>query len=223
MNKAKLPLKHSLAPLATALSYLLIAALPSMGLMLGSLAAASPTQAPQQTPRATPAGPTTFQKLLSESNLSFHPPLDLQESKGLAQLHCNKHFSKADNSLDLCIMLRPIARMSIDYEDPHSSAPDPNQIYPLLFESLVNTLSDHQHNVSQSYSPEQAQSLFGADWANAAAFNLQTQFKQHGKPNALLVASHKHGQADLYLLFRYGDAALAKRDIPKYLGIMRFD
>lgn len=205
MSKAKLPL-------------LIGALLLSSGLAFGS----SELEGPPQT-GSTQAGSTTFQKLLKESSLRYHPPEELQESQGLTQLQCNKHFSKADNSLDLCIMLRPIARMNIDYEDPHSSAPDPNQIYPLLFESLVNTLSDHQHNVSQSYSPEQAQELFGADWANAAAFNLQAQFKQQGKPNALLVASHKHGYADLYLLFRYGDSAQAKRDIPKYLSIMRFE
>jgi len=168
--------------------------------------------------------PSPFQVLLSESNLVFDLASDLQETEAHPDLNCNRSYTTIDRAIRVCIMVRPIGRMTIDYDDPHSSAPDPNQIYPLLFESLVNSLSDHRRTLSQAYSPDQAHELFGADWANAAAFDLREEFASKAEygNNALLIASHKHQHADVYLLFTYRAPELAKARIPNYLSLLRF-
>ena len=37
--------------------------------------------------------------------------------------------------------IRPIAMVQIGYEDPHNAAPEPNQLFPMLFQTLVSDFS----------------------------------------------------------------------------------
>jgi hypothetical protein len=100
--------------------------------------------------------------------------------------------------------VRPLARMKIDYEDPHSNAPDPNHIFPMVFQALVDRLARHGASPSRFYPPRKAKALFNADWAAAALFDADPALKS-GYRSALLVAIHKNARADAYSLFVFDD------------------
>lgn len=163
----------------------------------------------------------SFTRLLNESALGFTPPPNFEVNQARATQSCDKVLVHKEGAISLCLMVRPLARMEVDYEDPHSSAPNPNQIYPLLFESLKNQLSNHDASPSQEFTPEQAKALFGADWAMATAFTLKKEMvKEHA--DAFLVALHKHHKADAYLLFTYSQAETAKKLINESLSVLMF-
>ena len=84
-----------------------------------------------------------FKQLLIESGLRFETPenyidIPIQANPVLPYEHALKHESGA---LEIRFIVRPLNRISIDYTDPHNAAPEPNHLFPLLFESITNRLS----------------------------------------------------------------------------------
>ncbi len=162
----------------------------------------------------------SFDKLLEESGLRYAPsPLfaSVPDSSNM----CDFKLKHEQSDVRVCFLIRPLDRMEIDYSDPHSSAPDPNQVYPLLFESLTNQLSNHEFSPSREYTPDQADDLFGADWAAATALTLNKSLPiKHEQ--GFLVAIHKAHKADAYLLFQYNDPEIAKSAIKDGLSLLQF-
>jgi len=123
--------------------------------------------------------------------------------------------------LEIRYAVRPLGRIEIEYEDPHSSAPEPNHMFPLLFSSLVGRLSGGGHSPTREYSEQQARELFNADWAAAAVFDVVPEFGG-GFREALLLALHKNTQADAYVVFLYADYPAVKQLIKANLNSLRF-
>ena len=157
--------------------------------------------------------------LLNESQVVITIP------DGFAQIadyaFCDQAYESLTQGMVICVMLRPLSRMQIDYDDPHSSAPNPNQVFPLLFESMLNQLSDYSNQTIQAFELEYAAQHFFADWAQAASFSLK---KTMGFPHqdALLIALHKDHVADAYLLVSYNEPQRAKEVFAERSPILRF-
>ena len=134
---------------------------------------------------------------------------------------CDQAYESAKQDMVMCLMLRPISRMQIDYDDPHSSAPNPNQVFPLLFESMLNQLSDYSDQTIQAFEQEYALQHFYADWAQAASFSLKEAIGLPHK-DALLIALHKDHKADAYLLVSYGKPDFAKKTLVSDAPVLRF-
>ncbi len=165
----------------------------------------------------------TFDQLLAESGLRVESrqsfaDVPIQQNPILSYEHAMRHESGA---LELRFIVRPLGRIEIEYNDPHNAAPEPNHLFPLLFESLTQHLAANNDTSSNTLSETEAREKFNAQWAAVAAFDIDPQFSSEYK-NAILLGMHKNDQADAYTLFLYNDPETAKPLIGDALGIMSF-
>jgi hypothetical protein len=142
----------------------------------------------------------------------------IQQNSVLPYEHAMRHESGA---LELRFIVRPLARIEIEYNDPHNAAPEPNHLFPLLFESLTQRLAANNDTSSNTLSEIEAKDKFNAQWAAVAAFDVDPEFSREFK-NAILLGMHKNDMADAYTLFLYNDPESAKPLISAALGIMSF-
>ncbi|MBT8430367.1 MAG: hypothetical protein KJN79_10695, partial [Gammaproteobacteria bacterium] len=85
----------------------------------------------------------SFDQLLLEAGLRIetrqsYTDIPIHANPVLPYEHAMKHESGA---LELRFIVRPLSRIAIEYNDPHNAAPEPNHLFPLLFESITNRLS----------------------------------------------------------------------------------
>jgi len=171
----------------------------------------------------SPAPTLTFEDLLAEAGMGFTPPPGMQQ----VEVHPNSMFTydralaTPDGDLEIRYAVRPLDRIVVDYQDPHSSAPDPNHMFPLMFQSMVTLLSGGRHSPTQEYPPNQAKAKFNADWAAASVFDVSVEFQTEHK-QALVVATHKNQLADAYSVFLFDDYATVKERINGNLGALSF-
>ena len=169
------------------------------------------------------AVPEPFQKLLTEAELSFTAPQDFQPLPAVANpLLPYEHAIRADDSkLEVRYAIRPLSRVKIDYSDPHNSAPEPNHLFNMLFASLAEQLASGGDTPRREYTTEQAKELFNADWAAAAVFDASQQLTKDYK-QGLLVALHKNGKADAYMVFLFNSYPEVKHRINTTLPSLQF-
>ncbi len=177
-----------------------------------------------QAPAATESGTReAFDNLLLEAGLQVearqaYADIPIEPNPVLAYEHAMRHESGA---LELRFIVRPLSRIEIEYNDPHNAAPEPNHLFPLLFESLTQRLAANNDTSSSTLSEPEAKEKFNAQWAAVAAFDVDPQFSSDYR-NAVLLAMHKSNQADAYTLFLYNDPEKAKPLINAALSIMAF-
>lgn len=155
-----------------------------------------------------------FEQLVDESGLQYTPPagfadLTPEPNPVLPYERALRHDS---GQLEIRYIIRPLGRISIDYSDPHNAAPEPNHLFPLLFESLINALSSGGNTPNREYPPAQADKLFNAGWAAAAVFDVNPEFSDRYS-QALLIGMHKDNRADVYTVFLYNEYAVVKEAI----------
>ncbi|MCB2099695.1 MAG: hypothetical protein KDE22_02415, partial [Rhodobacterales bacterium] len=172
-------------------------------------------------PAAEPA--PRFQTMLDEARAAFAAPEAYVETAppAVEGFAFDRALAAPDGALVAAYAVRPIARMEIDYNDPHSSAPNPNHIFPLVYEALVGRLSGGGATPSRDFPPQDAQQRFNADWASATAFDVDPAVSRDYRQGFLL-ALHKNGLADTYTLFLYNDPATAKTRINTLLTSLMF-
>lgn len=164
-----------------------------------------------------------FGRLLAESGLRIQTPenyidIPIQANPVLPYEHALKHESGV---LEIRLIVRPLSRITIDYTDPHNAAPEPNHLFPLLFESITNQLSVGSDSPSSTFSQTAAQDKFNAHWAAASVFDVDPEFAANYH-SALLIGMHKNQMADAYTLFLYNDHEQAKILINAALSTMTF-
>lgn len=164
-----------------------------------------------------------FQDLLEESGLRIEPrpgyvEVPVQASSLLPYEHALRHESGA---LELRFIVRPLQRITIEYNDPHNAMPEPNHLFPLLFESITNQLAVGSHTPSSVFSETEAQQNFNAHWAAVSVFDIDPDYSG-GYRNGLLVALHKNELADAYALFLFNDYRFVKPLIDESLSVLSF-
>lgn len=170
-----------------------------------------------------PNAGTAFQGLLAESELQLQAPAGYVEVPPRANsVFLYEHaLRSADGVLEIRYAVRPLQRLRIDYDDPHGAAPDPNHIFPLVFESLATRLSAGTHTPTQEYPPAQAAEKFNADWAAAAVFDVNPEFGAR-YAQGLLLALHRNRVADAYVIFLFDDYEAAKVGLQDVMGSLSF-
>ena len=155
-----------------------------------------------------------FTTLLDEGGLVFVPPAGYQDVDPAANpvFSYERAIRSADGRLEIRYAVRPLKRLKIDYDDPHGAVPDPNHIFPLMFESLSGSLAAGGHAPSRHYQTDQAKSLFQADWAAAAVFDVTPDFATTHR-QGLLLALHRNKLSDAYVVFLFDDYAPVKAAI----------
>ena len=166
----------------------------------------------------------SFADLLAEGGLVFEPPVGLAEVPVAPnELFPYEHGRRnADGTLEVRYAVRPLGRLKVEYEDPHSSAPDPNHVFPLVFQSLLTRLSGGGHSPSREYPPEQAREKWNADWAAATVLTAVGDFDSRRR-EVLFIAIHKNRKADAYAAFLFDDYVTVKDDINAALTALRFE
>ena len=157
------------------------------------------------------AADDSFASLLVEGELLFNPPPGFERLPPgrTAVMDYEQALRSPDGKLEIRIAVRPLKRLVIDYDDPHGAVPNPNHIFPLVFESLATRLSGGSHAPSNAYPPDRAREKFNADWAAAAVFDTVEEFQTERK-QGLLVAIHRNQVSDAYLVFLFDDYATVK-------------
>jgi len=173
--------------------------------------------------QAAVGGDAGFSDLLGEAELLFNRPdgfIDLAPGR-TPILDYERALRSADGQLELRIAIRPLKRLQIDYDDPHGAVPNPEHIFPLVFESLATRLSGGGHAPSNPYPPDQARAKFNADWAAAAVFDTIEDFATH-YTQGLLVAIHRNKVSDAYLVFLFNDYAAVKGELQAAMDTLVF-
>ncbi len=165
----------------------------------------------------------SFESLLAEAELVFSPPEGYQELPAgrTPMLDYERALLSPDGLLEIRIAIRPLKRLRIEYDDPHGATPNPNHIFPLVFESLATRLSGGRHTPSNTYPPERAREKFNADWAAAAVFDTVEEFDA-GHRQGLLVAIHRNKVSDAYVVFLFDDYAAAKQSLQAAMQTLVF-
>jgi hypothetical protein len=165
-----------------------------------------------------------FQALLSEAGARFTAPDGYRDAAvpGIEGFRFDKSFRDPQGGLQVAYAVRPLSRMKIDYNDPHSSAPNPNHIFPLVFGALGGQLSAGGHAPVREFPAGAAKKRFNADWASATTFDLEPQLSGDFRYGFLL-AMHRNNKGDIYALFMYSDPATAKQRIGRLLANLSFD
>ena len=182
--------------------------------------------APETSGSSQPAAsvvPATFEELAAGSGLAYRQPEGFEDAPVIMNsLWSYEHaVQRPAGDIEIRYAVRPIQRMEIAYDDPHSNAPDPNHIFPMMFQTLIDLLSDGRHTPSREYPPDQAQAKFNADWAAAALFDVDPRFTDR-HTHALILAMHKNHLADAYSIYLFSDYAAAKPVIDATLDNLKF-
>lgn len=167
--------------------------------------------------------PEPFAGLLAESGMEFQLPDGFHDVPVQANelLPYERAIRRADGGLEIRYAIRPLARIEVDYQDPHSAKPEPNHMFPLMFQAILGRIARHGHNPSTEYPQDQARSRFGADWASAAIFDVDPGFAP-AQAHGLLLALHKNQLADAYAVFLFDDYERAKPLLDQTLAALRF-
>ncbi len=164
-----------------------------------------------------------FAKLLKETEVELEIPSDFEEIPvpETEVFTFEKAWRKTDGSVEIRLALRPIRRMVIDYSDPHSSAPDPNDMYPLMFTAMIGQFARQGEMPVRDVPFEAARRTFRADWASIAMFGADPALNTTHR-EGMLLALHKNRTADAYLLILYDDPDHSRKLLKELVKVVRF-
>ena len=154
-----------------------------------------------------------FDRLLQEGGLRYSAPAGFEERlPGYSPFGYEKRLVSEALPLEVRYSIRPLNRIEVDYEDPHNAAPHPNDLFDMLFRSVIEVLSDGPDSVSRAYPPETAAARFNAGWAAVAVMDIKPEVSRY-YTQGLLLAMHRNDRADAYVLVLTNDLAAHKSDI----------
>lgn len=201
------------------------AAIPGRGMRLPAFVVALAALVVLSLPVAPSAGAQDmdFGKLLDEADVELEIPADFEEMPvpDTEVFSFEKAWRRKDGSVEIRLALRPIRRMVIDYTDPHSSAPDPNDMYPLMFTAMIGQFARQGEMPVREVPFEAARRTFRADWASIAMFGVDPALNTTHR-EGMLLALHKNRTADAYLLILYDDPDHSRRLLKELVKVVRF-
>lgn len=164
-----------------------------------------------------------FFNLLDIAGLNYVPAPNLisVEARDNPIISYEMALTDKNNKFEVRYVVRPISMLDIEYKDAHSSAPTPNHIFPLLFQTLTNNLSDLSNSSSKEYSPTDAKKFFNADWAAVSLLNVNKEFSNEFE-QLLLIAIHKDDAADAFILILFNDYNEILSSIDEVMNSLKF-
>ncbi len=183
-----------------------------IGLALLALLAAAPARAAEP-----------FALLAEETGVVLEVPVGFTAGPGRNDpvLPYELTLVHAEHPIEARYAVRPIGRMTIDYNDPHNAAPEPEHLYPLMYAALVDQLAVSGSDVRREYPPEQARERFGADWAAAALFDVRAEFAGSYR-QAMLLALHRQKRGEVYTVVLFDDPQPVREALDQALAAVRF-
>ncbi|WP_287416663.1 hypothetical protein [Oceanithermus sp.] len=126
-----------------------------------------------------------------------------------------------DGQVEIRYVVLPLDRVEIDYDDPHSSAPEPDHLFTLLFPGILTEISGWGRYKSREYPEDEALRLFRADWAAVAVLEVTPEYSPERR-QALVVALHRNGHADAYQIFLGHDVKRLGEEAKRVQAALRF-
>jgi len=126
-----------------------------------------------------------------------------------------------DGQVEIRYVVLPLDRVEIDYDDPHSSAPEPDHLFTLLFPGILTEISGWGRYKSREYPEDEALRLFRADWAAVAVLEVTPEYSPERR-QALVVALHRNGHADAYQIFLGNDVKRLGEEAKRVQAALRF-
>jgi len=166
---------------------------------------------------------TPFEQLLEDAGLMLEKPDGFavqtpDVNDVLSYEHAMEH---RERKLAVRYALRPINMVEIGYEDPHNAAPEPNHLFPMLFQSLISGFSGGGSSPSSEYSTADARTRFNADWTGVAVMDVtRDSSDEYGR--LLLLALHKNKASDACVIVLFDEYADVKPGINTILGSPKF-
>ncbi len=198
-------------------------------IILACLAAAalapSPPRAMAQEKAAAPAEATPVKAgaLLRETGVELDIPPGFREvpppPNGLYAFE--KAWRKDDGSVEIRMAFRPLKRMVIDYTDPHSSAPSPEDMHEMVFTALLGQIAVSGEMPMRNLSRAAARKAFNADWAAIATFGAEPELNTKHR-EGMLLGIHKFRQADVYVLILYDGPEKARDMLKRLVKVVKF-
>ncbi len=171
---------------------------------------------------AAPA-PRDFGELLEEAGMVYelpagYAPAPVEFNEVLPYQY---RVVSADGQVEIRYVVFPLDRVEIDYDDPHSSAPEPDHLFTLLFPGILTEISGWGRYKSREYPEDEALRLFGADWAAVAVLEVIPEYSPERR-QALVVALHRNGHADAYQIFLGHDVKRLGEEAKRVQTALRF-
>ena len=163
-----------------------------------------------------------FVDLVAASGLEFELPTGFLFKPGVQDKNMayEGRLIAADGNLEVRLAIRPILGMELEYRDPHSSAPEPNHIYPLLEQSVIDGISDNTADRNEEFGDD-ALAQYNADWGAAHRLIPDSNFAPNFK-ELLLICLHGNNRADVYIMFLFQDGNLASSALKSSLHCLKF-
>lgn len=160
----------------------------------------------QVVPAYAKAPPHDFAALLEEAGMVYELPAGFTPVPVVYNqvLPYQYRVVSQDGRVEIRYVVFPLDRVKIDYDDPHSNAPEPDHLFTLLFPSVLTEISGWGHYRSEEYPEDEALRLFQADWAAVAVLKAIPEYSPERR-QALVVALHRNGHADAYQIFLGND------------------
>lgn len=161
-------------------------------------------------------------ELLASCGLDFELPAGFLFKPGVQnpKLNYEGKLVAADGNLEVRYAIRPIIGMDIEYRDPHSSAPEPNHIYPLLEQSVVDRISDGKTGSKEEFGDD-ALAEYNADWGAIHRLTPNSDFTPDHQ-ELLLLCLHGNNRADVYVMFLFQDGDAASSALKSALHGLKF-
>ena len=164
-----------------------------------------------------------FDTLLKEAGLTLAAPdsflnTEVRENS----IFPYEYALEKNKSIEVRYAIRPLARISIDYEDPHNAAPEPNHIFTMMFNALIGQLSRNGNSPHREFQSQEALERFNADWAAMSLLDIEPAFSS-GYDQAFLLAIHKNNLSDAYLIILFNDYESVREELDQIMSSLRFN
>ncbi len=163
-----------------------------------------------------------FLDLLAGAEMEFEVPAGFRLMHGSDNplLPYEGAIRSEDGGIEVRYAIRPLQGIELEYVDPHSAAPEPNHIYPLLHQAIVDAVSRNSSGPSAPLSPE-ALAQYHADWGMMDLLEPDPEFAP-GWDDLILIALHGNHRADAYLAILFRGEARSSPALKTALHSLRF-
>lgn len=151
-----------------------------------------------------------FQTLLAETGIEFIPPPGFTPCPVLENSVLNYQYAlrSPDGNLEFRYRIDSFARLNAERNAMMEgmeviASVDINQLHTLNYLAILHNLSGGDFDEPRVFSPRSAALLYGADWNALSFLRLAKNDFSRGYNTAYVLAIHKEGVADVYVVSLY--------------------
>ncbi|MBC8370066.1 MAG: hypothetical protein H8E25_08700 [Planctomycetes bacterium] len=163
-----------------------------------------------------------LEQLVDLVGLQYEVPEGFEMSPGAANDCLDYEFALRSLSpaIEVRFSLRPLQGIAVEYEDPHSSTPNPEHIYPLMYQSIIQKISLDPYAPSGGMG-DNALAEHNADWGEISLLQPKPENNSDLK-SLVFMALHRQAVGDIYVSVFFDDYESSKSTINQLLKTVKF-